>query len=324
MPRPKSNAWVKKAKKAVKKPKVEIQEPEEDVELQEEASRALSRRVAEERARAKLAARAAEAKEAETDEERFSFAPHPVTWAEAAALDGGDGWCGGADDDDAALALGAEAGGGEADPLGLNAEPASPRRGAGHAALAHAKDFDAVAYLNGAHGAASFAQLEAGWATLKARLGTQERKVRGVVRENLATFLRSAARLERFARALERLARGPGSSTAADDRPAAALAVEAQGQVATHFGSLLGEVDAARDAEDALAAFRCAAPLLDFRAKRDAALAAGDRGEADRLRARAAALRAATDRLARGEDASPVAALLHGAARAVAADDPAR
>ena len=56
MPRPKSNAWVKKAKKAVKKPKVEIQEPEEDVELQEEASRALSRRVAEERARAKLAA----------------------------------------------------------------------------------------------------------------------------------------------------------------------------------------------------------------------------------------------------------------------------
>ena len=167
MPRPKSNAWVKKAKKAVKKPKVEIQEPEEDVELQEEASRALSRRVAEERARAKLAARAAEAKEAETDEERFSFAPHPVTWAEAAALDGGDGWCGGADDDDAALALGAEAGGGEADPLGLNAEPASPRRGAGHAALAHAKDFDAVAYLNGAHGAASFAQLEAGWATLE-------------------------------------------------------------------------------------------------------------------------------------------------------------
>ena len=164
------------------------------------------------------------------------------------------------------------------------------------------------------HGAATFAALEAGWHTLKARLGTQERRLRGVVRENLATFLRSAARLERFARALERLARGADDGAAGP--PASALARAARTRVERHFGSLLDEVAAGRDAASALAALRACGPLLDLRRRVAAADAAGRTDDAAALRDRAAALERATRDLGTRADGSAVAHLIHRAAEA--------
>mmetsp|Transcript_174 Transcript_174/g.461 ORF Transcript_174/g.461 Transcript_174/m.461 type:complete len:350 (-) Transcript_174:85-1134(-) len=259
--------------------------------------------------------RASDASSDEQDEAGEWQGGAPTTWAAAAALDDASWWREDAGEllDEADLAFGGSVD--EADPLGLGEASSSPRAAG---APPTSKAFDAQLFLRAVHAGATFGQLEAGWQTLKARLGTQERKLRGVVRENLETFLRSAARLERFARALERLGRG-GDKTAGDGPPASELAASAQRRVARHFGSLLSDEDAADGAEAALSAFRAVAPLTDVRRRMAAAESASRRA----LRARAKALAAATERLGCArEDGSPVAAIIHRSATAALAPSP--
>ena len=67
-------------------------------------------------------------------------------------------------------------------------------------------------------------------------LGEEERRRRGAVRENLQQFLRAAARLERFARALERLG---GRGVRENASKPSAIVETARRRVARRFGALM-------------------------------------------------------------------------------------
>jgi len=148
----------------------------------------------------------------------------PTTWAEAEPLDRdwdrGEGADGGLLWDDDAEGPAAE------DPLGLGL------RGGGAAAA----DFDACAYVRDVCGDAAFGELRAGRRALGGRLGEEERRRRGAIRENLKQFLRAAARLERFARALERLG---GRGVREHASKPSAIVETARRRVARRFGALM-------------------------------------------------------------------------------------
>ena len=149
----------------------------------------------------------------------------PTTWAEAEPLD--RDWGRGEGVGDGGLLWDDDAEGPAADdPLGLGL------RGGGAAAA----DFDACAYVRDVCGDAAFGELRAGRRALGGRLGEEERRRRGAVRENLQQFLRAAARLERFARALERLG---GRGVRENASKPSAIVETARRRVARRFGALM-------------------------------------------------------------------------------------
>ncbi len=149
----------------------------------------------------------------------------PTTWAEAEPLD--RDWGRGDGVGDGGLLWDDDAEGPAADdPLGLGL------RGGGAAAA----DFDACAYVRDVCGDAAFGELRAGRRALGGRLGEEERRRRGAVRENLQQFLRAAARLERFARALERLG---GRGVRENASKPSAIVETARRRVARRFGALM-------------------------------------------------------------------------------------